>query len=295
MPPETHNCTVFESPLVRIGAFRCHPGHPAFHDSGPARHYCFVFPRTAVEIQHEHERAFVANPNVVTFYNRGQQYRRNAVSATGDRCDWFGVDADVVRDVVRGVDRSVDDRPERPFPFTHGLSDARSYLLQRQLFERVTADAPAEPFGIEEMVVHLLERVVRPASNSPQCPAPGQRGAIHHVETILSSRWQDDLHLSAIAREVRMSVYHLCRTFRRATGRTMHQYRCQLRLRSCLETLRESDRGLVDIALEAGFANHSHFTAAFRQEFGQTPSAFRGAANPGRSLKSLPHNSARFW
>jgi hypothetical protein len=75
-----------------VGAFRCHPDDPSFHDSGPARNCCFVFPRTAVEIQHEHERAFVANPNVVTFYDQGQAYRRNAVSLDGDRCDWFGIE-----------------------------------------------------------------------------------------------------------------------------------------------------------------------------------------------------------
>ena len=89
---------VFDSGLVRVGAFRCHPDDSSFHDSGPARHCCFVFPRTAVEIQHEHAPA---NPNVAPFYNQGQAYLRNAVSIEGDRCDWFGVEIDVVQDVVR--------------------------------------------------------------------------------------------------------------------------------------------------------------------------------------------------
>jgi len=78
---------VFESDMVRMGAFRCHPDNPSFQDTGPAQNYCFVFPRTAVEIQHEHEPAFVANPNVVTFYNAGQAYWRNPISPEGDRCD----------------------------------------------------------------------------------------------------------------------------------------------------------------------------------------------------------------
>ena len=93
---------VFDSGLVRVGAFRCHPDDPSFHDSGPARNCCFVFPRTAVEIHHEHERAFVANPNVVTFYNQGQAYLRNAVCIEGDRCDWFGVEIDVVQLTLTG-------------------------------------------------------------------------------------------------------------------------------------------------------------------------------------------------
>ena len=83
---------VFDSGLVRIGAFRCHPDHPSFEDSGPAQNYCFVFPRTAVKIEHEHEPVFVANPNVVTFYNLGRsidgtQSALKGIIATGS--EWI--------------------------------------------------------------------------------------------------------------------------------------------------------------------------------------------------------------
>src|SRR5438270_13444882 len=119
---------LLDTGLVRAGAFRCHPDHPRFTDTGPARDFCFVFPRTSVEIRHEHERPFVANPNVVTFYNRGQEYRRAAVSAEGDRCDWFAVAPEIARDVVRAFDPAVDDCPERPFRLARGHSDHATYL-----------------------------------------------------------------------------------------------------------------------------------------------------------------------
>src|SRR5262249_33988561 len=119
---------IFRTGSVCIGAFRCEPSHPSFSDSGPIRNCCFVFPRTAVEIPHEHEAAFVGNPNVVTFYNRGQIYERRAISREGDRCDWFGVDTDIVREAVRAVDPSVDSSPGGPFRFTRGWSDPGTYL-----------------------------------------------------------------------------------------------------------------------------------------------------------------------
>src|ERR1700722_12199906 len=150
---------VFDSGLVRVGSFRCHPSHPSFHDTGPARNFCFVFPRTAVEIQHEHERAFVANPNVVTFYNQGQAYLRNAVSIEGDRCDWFGVEVDVVQDVVRTFDPALDAHPEQPFNFTRGWADASTYLSQRRLFEQVVAGKGRGALMVEESVIKLLEQV----------------------------------------------------------------------------------------------------------------------------------------
>jgi AraC family transcriptional regulator len=271
---------VFDSGLVRVGAFRCHPSHPSFHNSGPPRNCCFVFPRTAVEIQHEHERAFAANPNVVTFYNKGQAYLRNAISSEGDRCDWFGVQIDSVQDVVRAFDPSVDAHSESPFRFTRGWADADTYLLQRRVFESVVRGAAEEPLAIEELVVHLLERVVRSAygtatPNQQRAIGPKQRDIVHHMEHVLSQRWGARLTLRDIASEVGLSAYHLCRLFRRATGTTLHQYRQRLHIRGSLESVIEADRPLVDIALEAGFSSHSHFTSSFREEFGQAPSAVR--------------------
>jgi AraC-like DNA-binding protein len=271
---------VFDSGLVRVGAFRCHPDDPSFHDSGPARNCCFVFPRTAVEIQHEHERAFVANPNVVTFYNQGQAYLRNAISIEGDRCDWFGVEIDVVQEVVRTLDPAFDVCPERPFRFTRGWADASTYLSQRRLFEQVVAGAVKDPLMVEESVVSLLDQVVRSAYETtartrPNILGPKQRDIVHHIEFVLSQQWGECLSLRDLANEIGVSVYHLCRVFRRATGSTLHQYRQKLRVRWSLESVMESSRSLVNIALDAGFSSHSHYTSSFRREFAQTPSSVR--------------------
>jgi AraC family transcriptional regulator len=281
---------VFDSGLVRVGAFRCHPDDPSFHDSGPARNCCFVFPRTAVEIQHEHERAFVANPNVVTFYNQGQAYLRNAVSLDGDRCDWFGIEIDVVQDVVRTFDPALDAHPDRPFNFTRGWADASTYLSQRRLFERIAAGVVKEPLMVEESVVSLLDLVVRSAYKTtahtrPSVVGPKQRDIVHHTEFVLSRQWGESLSLRDLANEVGISVYHLCRMFRRATGSTLHQYRQKLRVRWSLESVMESSRSLVDIALDAGFSSHSHYTSSFRQEFAQTPSSVRSGGTQEPSFR----------
>jgi AraC-like DNA-binding protein len=267
---------VFESPLVRVSAFRCEASHPRFRDSGPARNFCFVFPRTAVEIQHEHERAFVANPHVATFYNKGQAYLRKAIGAEADRCDWFGVDPQVVLDVVRAFDPAADERPEMPFRFSHCDADAGTYLLQRRIFQRAAAD---ETMATEELVLQLLERVVRSCYRGAAA-ITGQvksrdREVAHFVQALLSEEGSEQLGLPQIARQTGMTVYGLCRLFRRATGTTMHQYRKRLRLRQSLERVVESESPLVDIALEAGFCSHSHYTAGFHREFRETPSAVR--------------------
>jgi AraC-like DNA-binding protein len=51
-----------------------------------------------------------------------------------------------------------------------------------------------------------------------------------------------------------------------------------LRLHASLEMLRDP-RDISSIALDLGFTDHSHFTAAFRRRFGVTPSAYRARAS----------------
>jgi AraC-like DNA-binding protein len=83
------------------------------------------------------------------------------------------------------------------------------------------------------------------------------------------------LTLTRIAAALGVSVFHLCRSFRRATGLTLHGYRDEVRLRMALERLEQGEGDLTRLGLELGYSSHSHFTAAFRRSFGRPPSAAR--------------------
>lgn len=270
--PSFSDTVVYESPLIRIGAFRCDRDYPGFQDTGPAENDCFVFPRTSVLIEHEDGPPFVANPNIVTLYNRSQRYHRYEISELGDRCDWFGVRRDLARDAVRAKDPV-----ERDEPFSRHRSrcDARTYLLQRRLFDAVAGGALDNAMAVEETVLLLLDRVVGAAS----CvmASPRKRELVHDVECLLTSRFEGTLQLSEIAANAGTSVYHLCRTFREVTGFALHQYIRQLRIRHGLEAVCETPKGLSRIALDLGFTHHSHFTSAFRCEFEITPSELRAS------------------
>ena len=113
----------------------------------------------------------------------------------------------------------------------------------------------------------------------------GQRRIVEAVKELLTARFEQQLTLAAIAREVHVSPFHLARMFRRHTGYSLHEYRTQLRLRSVAGRLGDRDRPLVELALDAGFASHSHLTDAFRRSFGVPPSALRPARGCARSRK----------
>jgi AraC family transcriptional regulator len=270
---------VFATECVTIGAFRCAVDHPSFRNSGAIRDDCFVFPRTAVVIAHEHARPFVADPTIVTLYNRLQQYERRAISADGDRCDWFAVSPELLRSALLDRDPAAAEQ-ERPIRFTHARTDASTYLAQRRLFVEASHPPEADPLDMEERVVVLLDRVLglayadqRPAVSSPRLAAAA--GLADRVKRWVAPRAAQRLTLTTIAGAVQCSVFHLCRSFRRATGMTLHAYRDEVRLRLALERLEGGERDITRLALDLGYSSHSHFTAAFRRAFGTPPSTAR--------------------
>lgn len=267
---------VYQTPSACLGAFRCPASHPAFADSGPIRDFCFVFPRTPVVIQHRDRQPFAADPTLVTLYNQGQEYRRLPVSPSGDACDWYGVAEDVLRDALAAYDPSAADAT-RPIRFSFARVDADTYLLQREFFARVSHEGATDPLYFEEAVLGLLDRVLA-AAYGGGASAARRRAAddIANAATeLLGRRFAEPLTLAAIAADIHTSLFHLCRSFRRSTGTTLHEYRNQLRLRTALARLEEPDGDLSELALDLGYSSHSHFTASFGRTFGVTPSAVR--------------------
>lgn len=275
---------LFKSRAMQIGRFRCPPSHPHFENTGPIRYgHLLVFPRTAVCITHVGGEPIIATPNVVMFYNVGQEYRRNKLSERGDFCDWFAFCPTLLADAIRPYEPSVMDTLERPFQLTHGPTDAHSYLLQRLIVEHLSQNVPPDPFYVEEMMLAVLSRVVRQSYHRHGItPAPASSATrrahatlAHEIKHLLASHFRDALSLEQIATHVHASSYHLCRVFRQQTGQTIHHYLTQLRLRTALEQLPDSNTHLTTVALDLGFSSHSHFTHAFRRTFGFTPSALR--------------------
>lgn len=276
---------LFATDSVTIGAFRCATDHPSFRDSGPIRQDCFVFPRTAVVIEHCGARPFVADPTIVTLYNRRQRYERRAVSRDGDRCDWFAVSPDVLRGALAHRDPAAAEC-ERPIRFMHAPSDAATYFEQRRIFRAACDGGRRDGLAIEEDVIALLDRVLALAYRAPrrseECDRPRAADLADAAKRWIAPRAVERLTLARIASAVGCSVFHLCRSFRRATGLTLHDYREQVRLRQALERLGAGERDLSRLALDLGYASHSHFTASFRRSFSMSPSAARKLLIAGR-------------
>lgn len=287
-----YNRIIYDDDFVRVGLFRCRPWQDLFHDDDRALGRYLVFPRTGVLITPHGGEPLVADPTVVMFYNKFQTYRRHKLSDQGDACAYFEFSPQVLACVLPHYDPHCHDGPHYPFPLRRAPSDARSYLLHRLVIAHLLHEAHPDKLFVQETMLQVLGRVVDNAlPHAPRKPVQSETRQAHatlarEAQSLLATRYHESLPLDEIAGRLYVSPYHLCRVFRRQTGVTLHQYRNNLRLRQGLERILGGENDLSALALSLGYANHSHFTKAFRRQFRATPSDLRatGARHAARSL-----------
>ena len=80
--------------------------------------------------------------------------------------------------------------------------------------------------------------------------------------------------VEALAAMAGVHASHLLRTFRRYNGSTIANYVRKRRIERARTEIGEAKRPLSSIAVDAGFADQSHFTRVFRQTYGETPGQY---------------------
>jgi AraC-like DNA-binding protein len=209
----------------------------------------------------------------------------------------------VLSDALASLDPQRAERTMAPFRFFYGPGDPRCYVRQRRIVDALSADAKLDPMEVEEesmgVLADLLSRAYRAygerrfSTASPaDCSRKRDRSLAEDAKVAVGKIFHRHVPLSEIAASLGVSVFRLCRAFRRATGSTLHEFRNRLRLAASLERIGRRSVDLTDVALDLGYSSHSHFTAAFRREFGVTPSAFRREGLPRRAGSSRVSRSA---
>jgi AraC family transcriptional regulator len=104
---------------------------------------------------------------------------------------------------------------------------------------------------------------------------PKLRRVVEYVDAHL----HDSIGLEDLAAAAGLSTNHFLRVFKLATGETPYHFLRRRRLERACRLLSENTIPLAELALECGFANQAHFTAAFSRELGISPGRYRRAVS----------------
>ena len=127
----------------------------------------------------------------------------------------------------------------------------------------------------------LLCAIGGPAPKGEECPtlktelsalAPWQiRKVAVYVEQNLATR----LEPAQMADLVGLSIPYFSRSFKKSVGVPPGQYILWRRVKRAAQLMADPNRLLIDIALDCGFADQSHFTRCFKRVFRLSPGVWR--------------------
>jgi AraC family transcriptional regulator len=159
----------------------------------------------------------------------------------------------------------------------HMRDPAVASLARRAASELRTPDQ-VTPLAVEGLVLELLAVAAR--SREATAATTGRRPPrwLGEARAFVHDRGQEHLRIADVASEVGVHPAYLARTFRSHFGTPLGSYARRLRLTWAANQLNSTDDPIAQIALEAGFFDQSHFTRAFRQNYGMTPLAYRNAS-----------------
>lgn len=168
------------------------------------------------------------------------------------------------------------------------FSNMRGGSLLYALAHRMSQEtALADPLGLATATsafVHLLETVLVLTDHG--APVDTGVGALARAKAFVESRLDDhNLDPRYVGAALRLSPRYLNKLFARE-GTSLGRYIWARRLHHAAHTLTHSRGSITAIAIESGFKSMSHFSHAFRERFGLSPTEYRHQAR-GRSRSDL--------
>jgi AraC-like DNA-binding protein len=172
------------------------------------------------------------------------------------------------------------------FPELDDLLDKREVIVIRSVPQLQTAfrllmteicqDSALRNLGLQLAVDYLVLGVTRVLRRRTKTADPIIfNPAIVRVKNTLDHAYQNDWHLTDLARIARLSVGHLTEMFTRELGTTPHQYLMQVRINRAKELLQYPEMSITNVAIDLGFCSSQHFARCFKQQTGVTARAFR--------------------
>lgn len=233
-----------------------------------------VFPYRGVFMRHLGSDQAVAEANQVMFFNAAESYRVSHPVPGGDASLSLAISKEQLLELAPAT--LLHDKTTPAFRGQRLRIDARAQVLVALLRHSLRENI-AEPLEAESLALTLVRRALGPRTTHEAGATLGRQRLADRVKLVLASDLTRRWTLAEIAAEVRGSPVYLTQVFQQVEGIPLYRYQLRLRLARALDLIAQYD-DLTTLSLDLGFSSHSHFSAAFREAYGRSPSEFKQSA-----------------
>ncbi len=103
---------------------------------------------------------------------------------------------------------------------------------------------------------------------------------VDEIDKCIRNQNGEAITLRFLSDKLGYSEFHTTRKFKEISGMPFRDYLRHRKLAFALKEIRDSEKGILDIAFDYGFSSHEAFTRAFKGTYGVAPSEYRKKPMP---------------
>ena len=98
---------------------------------------------------------------------------------------------------------------------------------------------------------------------------------VERARKYIDSKYNKDISLDDVSREVDISPYYFSKIFKEETGQTFVEYVTEIRMNRAKELLSFTDMSMKEICCEIGYSDPNYFSRSFKKNTGLTPTEYK--------------------
>jgi AraC family transcriptional regulator len=134
----------------------------------------------------------------------------------------------------------------------------------------------ASQLAIEGLTIEIMAQAARNSISTIEKKEPQW---LKRVVELLHSNFLENLTLEDISLQAGVHPVHLATVFRQKFNCTIGEYTRRLKIEFACRQISSGEFPLIEIALNAGFGDQSHFSRVFKQHTGITPKEYKKIFN----------------
>ena len=131
-----------------------------------------------------------------------------------------------------------------------------------------------EELMLQSLVLELIYTLTRNAPLRAYSPKHNHQKLIEDTLEYINSNPSADLRLETLCAQAGFTPIYFHKLFKTSTGKTLHEYVEEVRIKKAVDLVISTDMSLTQIAYECGFSSQSYFSYAFKRSKGVSPRAY---------------------
>lgn len=237
------------------------PNH--FHE-----HYVIGFVEEGQRVLSCKSKEYIIDKGSIVIFNPGDNH--SCVQNDGGTLDYRGLN--ISKETMLNLAEEITGKRELLGFSCNVTYDEEITCYLRPLHEMVMSGIC--DFGKEENLLFLISSLIQKYGQPFENCVPECRDEIEKVCTLLEQRYMEHICLEQLCKYAALSKSTLLRAFTKSKGITPYRYLENIRINEAKKLL---GKGVspIDVAMQTGFSDQSHFTNYFTRFIGLAPGVYR--------------------